>query len=32
MITRRQRTIRLRNALRRFLSILTAPIDALKGI
>jgi hypothetical protein len=32
MLSRRQRAIRLRNALRRFLSILTAPIDALKGI
>lgn len=32
MLSRRQRRIRLRNALRRLLSILLAPIDATKGI
>lgn len=31
MLTRRQRAIRRRNALRWLLSILTAPIAALKG-
>jgi hypothetical protein len=32
MLSRRQRRIRLRNALRVILSILTAPLAALKGI
>lgn len=32
MLSRRQRRIRLRNALRRLLSILVAPLAALKGI